>query len=389
MDDNKYIPKHASLDNFKKVDKTDNDFNSSSEDDVSEFEESVIVNKKVVIKLDDFDNIEDIDNTKDVSKDENVPIKQDVDNKDEIEELPINHSALSIEDVNMKQLFDTSNLKVSKKTNKKKKHYPKKILSFILLSIFTTTFIISILKITKWNKDNQETSKIIENIQKEIEIVEVQDSETTELISPIIEEETSDYWYYTKFSLIDVDIAKLKEKNQDTVGWINVNNTNVNYPYVQNSDNKFYLDHSYDKTYNNAGWVFMDYRNNSNLENRNTILYAHSRLDDSMFGSLSETLKSNWYQNKDNHIIRISTENENSLWQIFSIYKIEEESYYITTDFPSTEEYQQFLNTIKGRSIYNFNTTLATTDKILTLSTCYNENVRLVVHAKLIKKNVK
>ena len=133
----------------------------------------------------------------------------------------------------------------------------------------------------------------------------------------------------------------------------------------------------------------MDYRNNSNLDNKNTILYAHSRLDDSMFGSLSETLKSKWFTNKDNHIIRISTETENSLWQIFSIYKIKEESYYITTDFSNDNNYQTFLDTVKGRSIYNFNTSLTTTDKILTLSTCYSDDIRIVVHAKLIKKSIK
>ena len=133
----------------------------------------------------------------------------------------------------------------------------------------------------------------------------------------------------------------------------------------------------------------MDFRNDIENLSRNTILYAHSRLDKTMFGSLSKTLKDDWYLNKDNHIIRISTETENTLWQIFSIYKIEEETYYITTDFTNDSDYQQFLNTIKDRSIYNFNTSLITTDKVLTLSTCYSDTIRTVVHAKLIKKSVK
>ena len=200
---------------------------------------------------------------------------------------------------------------------------------------------------------------------------------------------TSDYWYYIKFPLIDVDINKLKEKNSDTVGWINVNNTNINYPYVQGKDNNYYLDHSFNKKYNEAGWVFLDYRNDKNLSNKNNILYAHSRLDKTMFGSLSKTLKSNWYNNKDNHIIRLSTETENTMWQIFSVYKIPEETYYITTNFNSDNDYQKFLNTIKERSIHNFSTNLTTDDKILTLSTCYSDTERTVVHAKLIKRSQK
>ena len=90
-----------------------------------------------------------------------------------------------------------------------------------------------------------------------------------------------------------------------------------------------------------------------------------------------------------NHIIRLSTESENTLWQIFSVYKIPEESYYITTEFNNDSDYEEFLNAIKNRSIYNFNTNLNINDKILTLSTCYSDTERTVVHAKLIKKSNK
>ena len=248
--------------------------------------------------------------------------------------------------------------------------------------------IFCVLKLFLWGKDNRKTSNIVDDVYENININEIVDNENTELIGED-SDKNSDYWYYIKFPLIDVDIDKLKEKNSDTVGWINVNNTNINYPYVQYKDNDYYLTHSYDKSYNEAGWVFMDYRNDSNLNNKNTILYAHSRLDKTMFGSLSKTLKSNWYTNKDNHIIRLSTENENTLWQIFSVYKIEEESYYITTSFASDSKYQEFLNTIKGRSLYDFNSNITSDDKILTLSTCYSDTERTVVHAKLIKRNIK
>ena len=273
--------------------------------------------------------------------------------------------------------------------NKRQKSRLKQWVLIILLILFLLMIIISLYKIYSWNKDNNNISKIVEDINKNVEIIEKEDNENTELIGvPELteEEELNDYWHYIKFPLLEVDITKLKEKNTDTVGWINVNNTNINYPYVQTNDNSYYLDHSFDKSYNEAGWVFMDYRNNSNLDNKNTIIYAHSRLDKTMFGSLSKVLKSEWYSNKDNHIIRISTEEENTLWQIFSVYKIEEESYYITTNFDDDEEYTEFLNTLSSRSLYNFNTTLTNEDRILTLSTCYSDTVRTVVHAKLIKK---
>ena len=271
---------------------------------------------------------------------------------------------------------------------KKKKRYLKRWVWTTFLIIFLLIIAFSLFKIFFWAKDNNDTKSVIDDISNNTKVEETKDDENTELINePENKDETNDYWYYIKQPLINVDINALKEKNKDTVGWINVNNTNINYPYVQGKDNDYYLVHSFDKSYNEAGWVFLDYRNNSALSDKNNILYAHSRLDKTMFGSLSKTLKSNWYNNKDNHIIRLSTESENTMWQIFSVYKIPEESYYITTNFNSDSEYEKFLNTIKGRSLYNFNTNLTTNDKILTLSTCYSDTERTVVHAKLIKRS--
>ena len=275
--------------------------------------------------------------------------------------------------------------KGKKNTRKRKnKKWPWVLLLIVLFAII----VVCLVKIVFWLKDNKTTSEVVNDITNNTNIEEKKDDENTELVNKE-ENTTSDYWYYIKFPLIDVDINKLKEKNSDTVGWINVNNTNINYPYVQGKDNNYYLDHSFNKKYNEAGWVFLDYRNEKNLSNKNNILYAHSRLDKTMFGSLSKTLKSNWYNNKDNHIIRLSTETENTMWQIFSVYKIPEETYYITTNFNSDNDYQKFLNTIKERSIHNFSTNLTTDDKILTLSTCYSDTERTVVHAKLIKRSQK
>ena len=283
--------------------------------------------------------------------------------------------------------MQNNNKIITKKIVKKKRTL--KLWVWVVISIFFLSIIfISIGKIILWKLDSNSSKDIMNNINENISINEINDNENTEIINEP-EDLTSDYWYYITFPLIDVDFTELKKKNSDTVGWINVNNTNINYPFVQTSDNDYYLTHSFDKTYNDAGWVFLDYRNNSDFSDKNTIIYAHSRLDKTMFGSLSKVLKEDWYTNKDNHIIRISTETENTLWQIFSVYVIETESYYITTNFSSNSEYQSFLDTIKSRSKYNFDAELSTNDNILTLSTCYSDTEKTVVHAKLIKREKK
>lgn len=273
-------------------------------------------------------------------------------------------------------------------SHKKKAKKYEKIILFLCFFVFLGIGSYNAIKLINWSNDNKNTMKAIEDIEDDVVIVEVHDNETVENINEP-EDEKSDYWYYVSFPLMNVNFSELLQKNNDTVGWINVNNTNINYPMVQTSDNDYYLNHSYDKSYNEAGWVFLDFRNNDDFSDKNTIIYAHSRLDKTMFGSLSKTLKSSWHTDKSNHIIRISTPGEDTLWQIFSVYVIEEESYYITVDFNNDDSYMEFLNTIKGRSRYNFNTELSSSDRIITLSTCYSDTERTVVHAKLLKKSAR
>lgn len=268
----------------------------------------------------------------------------------------------------------------------KKKRTIKLWVWIVLFSILLIIIILSTIKIINWSKDNHNTKNITKETNQDYELTD--DNKNTEYINEPDDKE-DDYYYYITFPLIKVNFSDLLKKNPDTIAWINVNNTNINYPVVQTTDNDYYLNHSFDKSNNEAGWVFMDYRNNKNFQNKNTIIYAHSRLNKTMFGSLSKVLKESWYKNKDNHIIRISTPEVNSLWQIFSVYTIKEENYYITTNFTNTTDYEKFLNTIKNRSKHNFNTTLSTTDQILTLSTCYSDTERTVVHAKLIKKETR
>lgn len=264
-----------------------------------------------------------------------------------------------------------------------------KIWIFIIIaSVFLSFFSISTIHILIWHDDSKDTKKNTEQINQIVNIQTKEDNQETELINKPLDI-NSDYWYYITFPLIEVDLTELKKKNSDTIGWININNTNINYPIVQYSDNDFYLHHSYDKSYNEAGWIYLDYRNESNFIDKNNIIYGHQRNDNTMFGTLNKVLEHDWYTNKDNHIIRISTEKENTLWQIFSVYKIPVESYYITTSFINEDKFFEFIDTITKRSIYNFNAETNINDKILTLSTCYSDNIRTVIHAKLIKKETK
>ena len=249
--------------------------------------------------------------------------------------------------------------KAPRRTNKKKKGVPLfRIISFVIILICMGYIFI-------WLKGNNYNEKILANVQDAIVVDKVGD----------------------KTQIKSVDFKKLKQENAETVGWIKVNNTNIDYPVVQTTDNDYYLHHSFDKTYNILGWIFMDYRVDKNGGDQNTTIYGHNAKNGSMFASLKDTLQEEWYSNKENLEVTYIDEDGIHTYQVFSIYQTEKETYYTTNSFSTDAKFQEFINTIKNRSKVDFKVDVGVDDKILTLSTCANNNnYRVVLHAKELKQ---
>lgn len=271
-----------------------------------------------------------------------------------------------------------------RKIKKKKKLVLKTWVLKVLIVLFSLALILSLLKIYFWTQDNKKIADITKEINEIVTPTPIE--EEGELINPP-EDKANDYWDYVKLPFYEVDFTALKEKNPDTIAFIHMQGNNINYPVVQTDNNDYYLKHAYDKSKNSAGWVFMDYRNNITDLSENTVIYGHGRLDETVFGSLKNALTKTWQANKENYVIWLTTEKENLVFQIFSIYTIPSENYYIETDFSSSADKEKWLNTMKERNTTSFDTSVNTNDKILTLSTCQNNNGgRIVVQAKLIKR---
>ena len=264
---------------------------------------------------------------------------------------------------------------------KRKVKREKMIWSFII-AISSFVLIILIAVLINWLLENKKTDDVLETIYM---VSDVKEIKTTTKSSDNVITTTSIYDEYENMNMLEVNFDNLKKINSDTVGWIKVNGTKINYPFVHTSDNEYYLKHTFDKTSNKKGWVFLDFRNDIENLSSNNILYAHGLANNQMFGSLRKTIKSSWYNNKSNHIITIATPSGTKHFEIFSSYTILPESYYITTGFKSDNEFETFINTIKERSVYDYNVDVNTSDKILTLSSCYDNEKRMVLHAKLIK----
>ena len=270
---------------------------------------------------------------------------------------------------------------------KKKKIRISSIFIALCFIFFVTMFAFSLYNIIKWNIDARKTNDEIDDLVSVTSVEKIKDNQNTEIIEQNVDS-SNPYWDFIKYDLINVNFNELQEKNSDTVAWIQVNGTNINYPVVRASDNDYYLTHSFNKSYNEAGWVFMDYRNTLE-EDKNMIIYAHARLDKTMFGSLKSVIKDSWLNDSSNYVVKLSTPYENTLWQVFSVYRIPTTSDYLTTVFYDDDDFNTFTSMLINRSIHNFNTPVNASDRILTLSTCYNNSDKVVLHAKLIKREAR
>ncbi len=252
----------------------------------------------------------------------------------------------------------------------KKRYRLKKWVIYFLLIIFIGGLIYSVINILVWNKGVKENANTKEEIKKEIKVVE--NTEKSGDVPQI------DYV---------VNFTKLKEKNSDAVGYLIVKNTNIDYVVVKAEDNAYYLNHDFNKKNNKVGWIFADFKNKFDGNDKNIVIYGHNTADGSMFGTLKNVFNKEWNDSlkEQNADIYFVTSKGTEYYKIFSSYSIIPEDYYITTDFNSTSEYSEFLKTIKSRSIYSYGVSVDTNDTILTLSTCTkNGTKRVALHAKKI-----
>ena len=239
------------------------------------------------------------------------------------------------------------------------------------------------------NKINNAITDILDNYEfnedddeNDIEFIDIADNDNNNTTS-----DNTDYTpssYYTTYNQLFDELSAI---NDETVGWITVNNTKVNYPVVQHTDNSYYIKKDYNKKDNVMGWIFMDYRNNIYNLSNNTIIWGHNVKSGLMFGTLRYATNESWYKNPENLIITFNTKVKNMKWKIFSMYRVPVTNDYLYANFGDLNEFQEFLNMIKGRSMYDFGVDVKKEDHILTLSTCGTTNKqRFVIHAVLLNE---
>lgn len=252
----------------------------------------------------------------------------------------------------------------SKKSNNKLK----KIVLLLLIVVFVCGIGYTIYYLYNSYKDKKNNTNILDNV--------IVDN------TPVTEEKTEKM----------LQLEELQKENNEIIGWLEIEDTNINLPVCQTTDNDFYLTHNYKKEKSKGGSLFLD--KNFDLINgsSNYLIYGHRNTQGLMFEDLLKYSKEDFYNN--HKTIKFTTNKDDSVYEIMSVfysrvyYKKEKDvfRYYNFVNANNEEDYNDFVNNCKKSSIYDTGVTANYGDQLLTLSTCEysQEDGRFVVVAKKV-----
>ena len=250
----------------------------------------------------------------------------------------------------------------------------KKVIKNIFYIALEICMIFSIIYIFKYCYDIYSTKKQ-SNLLNDISIDDIasennENSKNTENIENI-ENSKTDVIEEVKTERM-LKVEKLKEENSEIVGWVEIEDTNINYPVLQAADNSYYLTHNYQKKYSKSGSIFLDKDYVWNPPSSNLLMYGHDRL-------LKDIIKykdKSFYNKHPN--IRFTTNEEDANYEIIAafysrVYYTSEKNvfrYYYFVNAENEKEYNEFVQNAKKASRYDTGKTAKYGDQLITLSTC-------------------
>ena len=262
----------------------------------------------------------------------------------------------------------------------------------ILYIIFMTIIIISALYIFKFYKMSNEAteeSQLLNEIDLETQEEANNSSNDIETKNNEADGNTSKNIENNNIETTErmLKVKKLQKENDDIVGWLEIEDTNINYPVLQGDDNEFYLNRNYKKEKSEKGSIFLDAKYNWNIPSNNLLIYGHNIINGLMFQDLLKYESQDFYKKHPN--IKFTTEKDDKEYEIISVfksrvyYKAEKNvfRYYDFINAKKEEDYMEFVKNAKKASIYDTETTAKYGDELITLVTCsyHIEDGRFVV----------
>lgn len=248
----------------------------------------------------------------------------------------------------------------------------KKTVCTILILIFTGIFALGAFQVYRQLREYDEGTASYTDIEQYVSHQDPEDDQNEEQDETRSGEEPETNWP-------SVDFTALAEINPDIVAWIYIEDTEINYPVVQGSDNQYYLKHLFSGEWNSLGCIFLDTRNAPDFSDPNSIIYGHHMKNGTMFSGLTEYKKQEFYN--AHPTILIMTPEQNFRIEVFAGYVANVKDNAWKVDFGTDTAFEEWQKFVKEHSCFDSEITPAATDRIVTLSTCSYEfdNARFVL----------
>lgn len=246
---------------------------------------------------------------------------------------------------------------------KKRKKHKLILLICIILIILATAYII---KCLLEEHKTEETTSLLNTIK--IDKTQVTEEKTERMLQ----------------------VEELQKTNSDIVGWLEIENTGINFPVLQTTDNSYYMTHDYEKNYSSHGSIFLDKDYDWDIPSSNLLIYGHNITTGAMFNELLKYNDEKYY--KEHPTIRFTTNKEDAEYEIIAVfksrvyYKSEQNvfRYYYFINAENEEEYNEYVENAKKASLYDTGETAKYGDQLITLSTCsyHTEDGRFAIVAR-------
>ncbi len=256
----------------------------------------------------------------------------------------------------------------------------------IVIGLLTAIFIISSSFVAYYYIDSFKTKKEISGL-----IEQIDRGETIQIPTDNIDEQ--------KEALLEIEKRKLEsykklhEQNQDMIGWIQIENTTIDFPVMQKTTIKdYYLHRNFKKEYSFGGLPYVQEDCNPFIPSDNVIIHGHRRSDGSMFAALLNYKDINYYY--QHPIINFDTITECYQYEIIAVFSVKVNTgddkfpFYNYINFSGSSDFEWYVNTCKKNALYDTGITAVYGDKLITISTCdfSISNGRFLVIAKRIEK---
>lgn len=249
------------------------------------------------------------------------------------------------------------------------------ILYVLLIIIFMTIFLYAVYQVAAYIKEMIDSQRLVEDLT---DLVVIVNEDPAEEKKPSVdksgniesEEEEEQQAPMEDVVPIKVDFDVLKQTNEDVKAWLYCENTMINYPVAQAEDNDYYLHRLLNGNYNRGGTLFVEYSNQDDFSDWNTLIYGHNMKNNTMFGTLTDYNSQEYYD-------------EHPVWYLLTPegdYKIELIAGYVTDtsaeiySIPqSVEEKDALVESIMRKSTFATKAEISSEDRLITFSTCTYE----------------